>query len=419
MNSIESFASTTSAPIPSSAEGTVQLNSPPADAEALGMLRSLIAESGQPPLNHPSSQGQGLVSSPVPMAQGHTLPAFVESELKEAEIQSDAESEATLSASTMAALCAFFGTPNASSLNTLPTRASSSENNRLSPEFASLLLSNDELDSIRPQILTLLGATGESTSHISLHPTDAVSGITEPTISTGSATNAPRTIPDEIIAQLKDFATQPPKDRELPSGLPSAIEWLRGLARVPGGAISEAAPRALVNKVESPDATAASIPAEAPASPPVNLGQAILQTLDHQSSSSVPTASETQAHVQRIEQVSALMTEMADRVLVTDPLHGQTQEVRIKLADHIMPDTEVRVWQGEGGQLRVEFETSSGYWARVLNEASPQLAQHLNEKLVLPEAAMVSVNQQGSQPEDGRSRNRYTPWDLAASTEDS
>ncbi|MBB5037731.1 hypothetical protein [Prosthecobacter dejongeii] len=154
---------------------------------------------------------------------------------------------------------------------------------------------------------------------------------------------------------------------------------------------------------------------------PTHLGHAILQSLDRQSSmTSVGNRGQVDpsVHVHRLEQVSALMTEMADRVLVTDPLHGQAQEVRIKLAEHLIPDTEVRVWHGEGGQLRIEFETTSGYWARVLNEATPQLAQRLNEKLALPEAAWVSVSQQGGQPGDGRSRNRQTPWDLAAANQE-
>ncbi|TDU70696.1 type III secretion system needle length determinant [Prosthecobacter fusiformis] len=146
-----------------------------------------------------------------------------------------------------------------------------------------------------------------------------------------------------------------------------------------------------------------------------NLGQAILQSLDTQSSASsanVVASVNQSAHLERVEQVSALMTEMADRVLVTDPLHGQTQEVRIQLAESIMTGTEVRVWRAEGGQLRVEFDTTSGYWARVLNEASPLLSQRLNERLNLPDAVIVNVHQQGGQPEDGRSRNRHMPWEV-------
>ena len=163
--------------------------------------------------------------------------------------------------------------------------------------------------------------------------------------------------------------------------------------------------------VHVPLATTESTPSEA------SLGQSILQSLGAQSSTSItspiPTPGVNQTPtVERVEQVSALMTEMADRVLVTDPIHGQVPEVRVKLADSIMPGTEVRVWREDGGQLRVEFDTVSPYWARVLNEASPLLTQRLNERLPSTIPAEVFVQQQGGQPEDGRSRNRQNPWEI-------
>lgn len=162
----------------------------------------------------------------------------------------------------------------------------------------------------------------------------------------------------------------------------------------------------------------ASLTAELAGLPPegATLGHAILQSLGSQSAAAAEAATATTgpATAERIEQVSALMTQMADRVLVTDPLHGQTPEVRIKLAENIMPGTEVRVWRDDGGQLKVQFDTVSPYWARVLNEASPLLSQRLNERLQAAEPPVVTVREQGGQPEDGRSRNRNNPWDLIA-----
>ncbi len=145
----------------------------------------------------------------------------------------------------------------------------------------------------------------------------------------------------------------------------------------------------------------------------VGLGQSILQSLDSQSAAAASAQVSGPATAERIEQVSSLMNEMADRVLVTDPLHGQNTEVRIKIAENIMPGTEVRVWREDGGQLRVEFDTTNAYWARVLNDSTTQLSQRLNERLNLPEGAQVTVQHDGGQPQDGRSRNRYTPWELA------
>jgi|GEM_PF-1756465 len=209
-----------------------------------------------------------------------------------------------------------------------------------------------------------------------------------------------------LLTQVRDSLTQTKEDLNHP---PEALAKIRALIEalppekesplaVPLEVFSEFIPILEKSEQEIP-----------------NLGQVILQSLDTQSSASaanVVASVNGPAHIERVEQVSALMTEMADRVLVTDPLHGQTQEVRIKLAESIMPGTEVRVWREEGGQLRVEFDTTSGYWARILNEASPLLSQRLNERLNLPDAALVNVHQQDRQPEDGRSRNRHTPWEV-------
>jgi type III secretion system needle length determinant len=175
---------------------------------------------------------------------------------------------------------------------------------------------------------------------------------------------------------------------------------------------------------ESPAAASSSVakPVEASPAEPAALGHAILQSLEQQSSQApalpstgVPSSA---VMVDRIEQVSALMTQMADRVLVTDPLSGQTAEVRIKVADTLMPDTEVRVWRAPDGQLRVDFETASAFWARALNEASTQLTQRLNERFTTGESAQVTVQHHGEQPGDGRSRNRQSPWEPAPNPED-
>lgn len=166
------------------------------------------------------------------------------------------------------------------------------------------------------------------------------------------------------------------------------------------------------------------IPSERPADTP-NLGSSILQSIGHQSTpaSSVQAGDKTApaSAVERVTEVSNLITQMADRVLVNDPLHGQTQEVRIKIANSVMQDTEVRVWREDGGALRVEFGTASAYWSRILNDASPLLSQRLNERLPSGTEAQVtvSVQQQGQQPEDGRSRNRQNPWELARQAQES
>lgn len=226
-----------------------------------------------------------------------------------------------------------------------------------------------------------------------------------------------------LLAQVRDALAQTKGDL---NHQPEALAQIRALIETMPPEAGPVTARPPIQTKESPSARPLDVSSdlspdldkteqEMTAQKMPNLGQAILQSLDSQSSASAANgiaAVNQPAHLERVEQVSALMTEMADRVLVTDPLHGQTQEVRIQFAESIMPGTEVRVWREEGGQLRVDFDTTSGYWARVLSEASPLLSQRLNERLNLPEAVIVNVHQQGGQPEDGRSRNRHTPWEM-------
>ena len=147
---------------------------------------------------------------------------------------------------------------------------------------------------------------------------------------------------------------------------------------------------------------------------PVGLGAAILQSMSQQSQalnqlSSTASSSTTD----RIGQIESLMTQMADRVLVADPLHSSTPEVRVKLSDSIMPGTEVTVTRVDGGGLSVSFTTTTAEWASVLNQLAPQLAQRLNDRIQMPEPVLVSVQTSGGAPGDGRSRERHTPWDQA------
>lgn len=243
-----------------------------------------------------------------------------------------------------------------------------------------------------------------------------IAATSEPSLNTPSSITAD---PRPILAthsQLPEpsLPTQPVVQHQIPQ----AVVKTKTDAEAP--AFSAPKPFAANSSAENTDTELLPI-AEQPANEVPNLGQTILQSIGSQSQTSPAHAApdvNASVNVERLEQVSTLMTEMADRVLVTDPLHQQTPEVRIKLADHVMPGTEVRVWREDSGQLRVEFDTSSGYWARVLTEASPLLSQRLNERLNLPEAVQVNVHQQGDQPEDGRSRNRHTPWDLARQADD-
>lgn len=396
MNSIESFAPKITTSVPLSTEGEIQAPLLTDGPETLGMLRSLIAGSLQTPGNDsltPLNTTPDPASWEVPQNESMANPHKDKSENEELLSPEDM----ALSPSTMETLYAFFGIPSSSGRSASISRELDPAH--LPPDLGNFLQSEKNIEILAASLLRQLG---QSTASFI------------PTGSPVSNVHVPSNSSDHLIAPFKNTIST----ERIFWDLPTAIDCLRGLTTKSSVSGASEMPSHATN--DSPQLAEDKVghsPTEVFSSPPINLGQVILQTLDNQSSPA-HASGETQVQVQRLEQVSALMTEMADRVLVTDPLHGQTQEVRIKLAEHIIPDTEIRVWHDEGGQLRIEFETSSGYWARVLNEASPQLAQRLNEKLALPEAATVSVNQQGGQPEDGRSRNRYTPWDLAEATND-
>ena len=214
----------------------------------------------------------------------------------------------------------------------------------------------------------------------------------------------------EALAQfqtlMNSLKAEPAQSPLTISNTPSAADALR--RALEDAFTSKSTRNAAQAKVDRTDIPAV---AELPISDVVTLGHSILQSLDSQSTAAAQVSGPATA--ERIEHVSNLMNEMADRVLVTDPLHGQNAEVRIKIAENIMPGTEVRVWREDGGQLRVEFDTTNAYWARVLNDSTTQLSQRLSERLNLAEGAQVTVQHESGQPQDGRSRNRHTPWELA------
>lgn len=219
------------------------------------------------------------------------------------------------------------------------------------------------------------------------------------------------------VVELPMMAGSPELPQDLPALAQALLQVLDDTPETAPGSMMMPSFASLIEDETTP-------PQESPADTS-NLGSTILQSLGHQSTPAAsvqPNDRTTPASaVARVSEVSNLITQMADRVLVTDPLHGQTQEVRIKIADSVMQDTEVRVWREDGGALRVEFDTTSAYWSRILHDASPLLSQRLNERLPPGTEAQVTVTvqQQGQQPEDGRSRNRQNPWELAQRAQES
>ncbi|WP_265595302.1 hypothetical protein [Verrucomicrobium sp. BvORR106] len=150
---------------------------------------------------------------------------------------------------------------------------------------------------------------------------------------------------------------------------------------------------------------------------PDTLGSAILDSFFSQSSvvsAPAPAAAAEGASpmAERVAQIENLMHTMADRVLVTDPLSGQNQEVRIKFQEGVLPGTEARVWR-EDGRVMVEFVSTRADSVRWLEGSIAMLSQRLDERLHQTAPSVVTVNSSGDAPSDGRSRERNTPWDQA------
>lgn len=127
------------------------------------------------------------------------------------------------------------------------------------------------------------------------------------------------------------------------------------------------------------------------------LGDEILQAFVAQSSSQPLTAAapapvSSPSTVDQTARIDAFVNQIVDRILVTDPVSGQNAQVHIKIADHILPGSEIRLWRGEGGQLNVNFATTSPQSAQVLADASQLLAQRLDERLHLSQPVVVTTN---------------------------
>lgn len=118
---------------------------------------------------------------------------------------------------------------------------------------------------------------------------------------------------------------------------------------------------------------------------------------DHQ-----PTAARTD--------VSRLMNEIADRVLVSDAsLDSSRREVRIQLRADVLPDTEVRIARRDDGGLVVQLVTTSPESEGVLADQRSGLQERLASRLnaaVEVEVSGPSSSSSHGQPDDGRSRDR-------------
>ncbi|PTY01188.1 hypothetical protein DB346_13715 [Verrucomicrobia bacterium LW23] len=80
------------------------------------------------------------------------------------------------------------------------------------------------------------------------------------------------------------------------------------------------------------------------------------------------------------EMIEKLGTQVVESMLVTDPAHAQRQEVRLKIRDSVLKDTEVRVFR-DGNDVHVEFLTPSEDSAQTLHQNASDLEETLRERL--------------------------------------
>ncbi|MEZ0297944.1 MAG: type III secretion HpaP family protein [Candidatus Methylacidiphilales bacterium] len=83
---------------------------------------------------------------------------------------------------------------------------------------------------------------------------------------------------------------------------------------------------------------------------------------------------------QAAELIEKLGSEVVERLLVTDPAHQSRQEVRLKIRDSVLKDTEVRVYR-DGDEVHVEFVTPSEESAQTLSQNASDLETTLRERL--------------------------------------
>lgn len=144
---------------------------------------------------------------------------------------------------------------------------------------------------------------------------------------------------------------------------------------------------------------------------PESVGAAVLQSFLQQSANaallSAPVAASTPAAAPSLV---SLVAETVTRVLVSDPLHDGNREIRVQLAQDVLPDTEVRMWR-EAGRLHIEFSSPPAVAEGGLRDALPRLPQAIQQRQLEAELPVVTLQtsgaDSGSHPQDGRARQQY------------
>lgn len=263
----------------------------------------------------------------------------------------------------------------------------------------------------------LEGDLGRSSPQDSQMGDDSGSAAPDWTLLEGFASAAPVPVPVPVPA---GSGATPAKSEtfQTPASATAALPLTAGPSLPSAGDNSPEALHALLAMLKAGGAEVRPAPpaeVTAPQSSNTNLGSTILDSFFSQATSTpapltsaIPGATGAAGvdTTDRVAKVEALMHGMVDRVLVTDPLSGQNQEVRIKFQEGVLPGTEARVWR-EDGRVMVEFISTRADSVRWLEGAVAALAMRLDERILQAAPSHVTVNTGGEAPADGRSRERH------------
>ncbi len=156
--------------------------------------------------------------------------------------------------------------------------------------------------------------------------------------------------------------------------------------------------------------TRTSDPASSGAAPPGDLTGVVAPA---QVTESAPTAA-PEAVPAPAAHVAEVARQVADRVLVSVPRPGASDEVRITLNQSVLDGSDIRIFR-EAGELRVVFVAQTESAQRFLADHRDVLQQTLGDRL-RDDHVQVQVetpDRRGAAREDaeGRSRQRYVPQD--------
>ncbi|BDV01964.1 hypothetical protein TDMWS_20490 [Thermodesulfomicrobium sp. WS] len=112
-----------------------------------------------------------------------------------------------------------------------------------------------------------------------------------------------------------------------------------------------------------------------------------------------------------VEPLPEPVRKMVERILVEVPGTSHRQEVRIRLGDAVLPDTDIRIFR-DGGRLEVQFLTGSQETRDFLSPHLSSLKEALESRQREPvQVSVAYTGESGGGQNEGRSRERRMVWE--------